>query len=377
MAKRDYYEILGVSKDAAESEIKKAYRKKAMQYHPDRNPDDKDAEEHFKQVNEAYEVLSDSEKKAQYDQFGHAAFENGGGFSGFQGGFGDFGDIFGDIFGDMFGGGGRAYQQNAPRKGADLQYGITIDFKEAVFGTEKEIQINRQETCDLCHGSGAKEGSEVRVCPDCHGTGVVTKVVSTPFGQMQQQTTCPRCSGTGEIIDEACTKCHGKKKILRKQKIKVKVPAGVDNGSTLRMSGEGESGDNGGPSGDLYISIKVRSHPLFKREGSNIILEMPIRFVQAALGDEIEVPTLDGKVKYKIKEGTQTGTVFRFKNKGVPNVRNNKQRGDQLVKVTVEVPKNLTSEQKKHLQEFANSTGEDVNTQNKSFWNKVKDVFEK
>lgn len=358
MAKRDYYEVLGVNKSVDEKELKKAYRKKAMEYHPDRNPDNKEAEEKFKEVNEAYEILSDSEKRAAYDKYGHAAFEQGGmggagGFGGFGGfestGFG-FEDIFGDIFGGAFGGGSRQ-RRNAPTKGEDIRYRMNISFEEAAFGTEKEITITREDECSVCHGTGAKPGTHSSTCPTCHGSGQVNKQVRTPFGAMMSTSTCPTCGGSGEVITEKCEKCHGRKTETKRINKKVRIPAGVDDGSTIRMPNEGHQGTRGGPKGDVYITISVTPHKQFKREGYNVWLDIPLSFVDATLGAEIKVPTLDGEVKYKIPEGTQTGTVFRMRGKGITYL-NSDRRGDQLIRVTIQTPKKLNAKQKAALKEF-------------------------
>ncbi|KXG75862.1 molecular chaperone DnaJ [Thermotalea metallivorans] len=375
MAKRDYYEVLGLDKGADEAAIKKAYRKLAMKYHPDRNPGDKEAEEKFKEINEAYEVLSDANKRARYDQFGHAGVGgNGqGGFEGFSG-FGGFDDIFGDIF-DMFGGGfGSSRRRSGPQKGADLKYEFTITFEEAAFGADKEINITRHENCDKCHGTGAKAGTAKKTCPQCNGTGEIRYAQRTPLGQFVNVKTCDVCHGEGTIIEQSCEKCKGSGKIKRDRKIHIKIPAGVDNGSVIPLRGEGEPGIKGGPAGDLYIVIRVRPHEIFQRDGNDVLCEIPITFVQAALGDELIVPTLDGKVKYKIPEGTQSGTIFRLKGKGIPNIRGYG-RGDHYVKVVVEVPKKLNEKQKELLRKFADEMGEDVHEQRKTFFDKVKDVF--
>lgn len=361
MAKRDYYEVLGVGKSVDEKELKKAYRKKAMEYHPDRNPDSKEAEEKFKEVNEAYEVLSDADKRAAYDRFGHAAFEQGGmgaGGSGFGGGFGGFDgtgfgfdDIFGDIFGSAFGGGSTRQRRNAPQKGGDIRYRMNISFEEAAFGTEKEITITREDECSACHGTGAKAGTGATTCSTCHGAGQVNRQVRTPFGTMMSTTTCPDCGGTGEVIEEKCDKCHGRKTETKRINKKVRIPAGVDDGATIRMPNEGHQGARGGPKGDVYITISVSQHKQFRREGYNVWLDIPISFVDAALGAEIKVPTLDGEVKYKIPEGTQTGTVFRMRGKGITYLNSDK-RGDQLIKVNIQTPKKLNAKQKTALREF-------------------------
>ena len=378
--KRDYYEVLGVEKNADESTIKKAYRGLAKKYHPDMNPGNAEAEVKFKEASEAYAVLSDPERKRQYDQFGHAAFENGGagGFGGFDFNSADFGDIFGDIFGDMFGGGfggaGRSSRKTGPRKGADMRLRMELKFEEAAFGIEREISLQREEECDTCHGSGAKPGTSTTTCPTCNGTGEVRQTTRTPFGNMINVAPCPNCQGAGTIIEHKCETCFGQGRVKKAKKINVKIPAGVDDGATIKMSGEGQLGYKGGPRGDLYIIINVIPHKLFERDGYNVYLEMPITFVQAALGDEVEVPTLDGKVKYKIPEGTQSGTVFRLRGKGIPHLRST-QRGDQLVKVSVEVPKKLSEKQKDLLRDFAKETGTEVNEQSRNFFDKVRDIF--
>lgn len=378
MSKRDYYEILGVSKTASDEEIKKAFRKLARKYHPDVNRDNpKEAEEKFKEINEAYEVLSSPERRSQYDQFGHAAFEGGG--AGPGGGFGAGGGGFNDIFDMFFGqsgfgfgfGGGR---QAGPEKGTDLRYDMEISFEQAAFGVETEVQIPRTEECQTCHGTGAAPGTHPETCPHCQGTGQTQVVQNTPFGRMVNVRTCDRCGGEGKIVHTPCRECGGKGKVRNKRKLKVKIPAGVDNGSRLRMAHEGEAGARGGPPGDLYVYIFVKPHKLFMREGSDVICEVPINFVQAALGDEIEVPTLDGRVKLRIPEGTQSGTIFRLKDKGIPHLRGHG-RGDQHVKVKVLTPQRLNERQRSILQDFAKACGDNVNPEQKSFFKKVKDVF--
>ncbi|SFL32190.1 molecular chaperone DnaJ [Pelosinus propionicus] len=375
MSKRDYYEVLGVNKGASDDEIKKAFRKMARKYHPDVNRDKtKEAEEQFKEVNEAYEVLSNSERRAQYDQFGHAAFDGngGGGFGGFGGGSsGGFNDIFDMFFGGQSGFGGR---QPGPEKGSDLRYDMEITFEQAAFGVEMEIQIPRTEDCQKCSGSGAAPGTHAETCSQCKGTGQIQVAQNTPFGRMVNTRTCDRCRGEGKIVQTPCKECHGQGKTRVKRKIKVKIPAGVDNGSRLRVSHEGEAGMRGGPPGDLYVYIFVKSHKLFTREGSEVICEVPISFVQATLGDEIEVPTLDGKVKLKVTEGTQSGTIFRLREKGIPHLRGNG-RGDQHVRVKVLTPQKLNEKQRELLQEFAKASGENINPEQKNFFKKVKDVF--
>lgn len=373
MSKKDYYEVLGVAKTASDDEIKKAFRKLARKYHPDVNRENpSEAEEKFKEANEAYEVLSNAERRAQYDQFGHAAFEGGGahGGGGF-GGAGGFSDIFDMFFGQSGFGGGR---QSGPERGADLRYDLEITFEQAAFGMETEIQVPRTEDCGVCHGSGAAAGTQAETCSQCRGTGQQQVVQNTPFGRMVNVRPCDRCRGEGKIVKTPCKECHGKGKVRARRKIKIKIPGGVDNGSRLRVAHEGEAGNRGGQPGDLYVYIFVKSHKLFTREGDDVICEVPITIVQAALGDEIEVPTLDGKVQLRIPEGTQTATVFRLKDKGVPHLRGSG-RGDQHVKVKVITPKKLTDKQKELLLEFAKDGGEDTNPEQKSFFKKVKDAF--
>ncbi|TCO80053.1 molecular chaperone DnaJ [Marinisporobacter balticus] len=375
MAKRDYYEVLGVDRGADEQAIKKGYRKMAMKYHPDRNPDNKEAEEKFKEANEAYEVLSDQNKKARYDQFGHAGVDGNsqGGFGGASG-FGGFDDIFGDIF-DMFGGGfsgGR--RKSGPQKGDDLKQEVAITFEEAAFGVEKEISISRHENCSSCNGTGAKPGTNKKTCSKCNGTGEVRYATRTPLGQFVNVKTCDTCNGEGKIIEQPCATCNGTGKAIKNKKMQIKIPAGVDTGSVMSLRGEGEPGEKGGPRGDLYIVIRVKQHEIFKRDGNDVICEVPITFVQAALGDELIIPTLDGQIKYKVSEGTQSGTIFRMKGKGIPNLRGYG-RGDHYVKVVVEIPTRLNEKQKELLKKFADIMGEDVHEQRKSFFDKVKDTF--
>ncbi|MBY6270575.1 MAG: molecular chaperone DnaJ [Bacillaceae bacterium] len=374
MAKRDYYEILGVDRNATKEEIKKAYRRLSKKYHPDLNKEEGAAEK-FKEITEAYEVLSDDEKRRRYDQYGHA--DPSQGFSGFGdedfGGFGGFGG-FEDIFDAFFGGSTRRSGRNAPRKGADLQYTMTITFEEAVFGKETDIEIPREEDCLHCHGTGAKPGTRPDTCPYCHGTGQITSEQATPFGRIVNRRVCYHCNGTGQIIREKCATCHGTGRVKRRKKIHVKIPAGIDDGQQLRVAGQGERGVNGGPPGDLYIVFHVEPHEFFGRRGNDIYCEMPITFVQAALGDEIEVPTLYGKVKIKIPPGTQSHTKFRLRGKGVPNVRGGGV-GDQHVIVKIITPKKLTEKQKQLLREFAEISGETIDEQTKSFFDKVKKAF--
>lgn len=373
MEKRDYYEVLGLEKTASKDEIKKAYRKLSKKYHPDLNKEP-GAEEKFKEIAEAYEVLSDDQKRARYDQFGHQDPNQGfGGFSGFGSteGFGGFEDIFSSFFG----GGSRTRRDpNAPRKGDDLQYRMTISFEEAVFGKEKEIEIPREETCDTCHGTGAKPGTSKETCPYCNGTGQISETVNTPFGQIVNRRTCSHCQGTGQIIKEKCSTCHGSGTVKKRKKIKVNIPAGVDDGQQLRVSGQGEAGVNGGPAGDLYIVFHVRASDKFERDGDDIYLELPITFAQAALGDEIEVPTIYGKVKMKIPAGTQSGDRFRLKDKGVKNVHGYG-NGDQHVIVKIKTPKKLTEKQKELLREFASISGDIPDEQSSSLIDKLKKKF--
>lgn len=379
--KRDYYEVLGVAKGAGDSEVKKAYRKLAKQFHPDMNPGDEAAEHKFKEATEAYEVLSDSEKRAKYDQFGHAAFANGGGggAGGYGGGFGDMGDIFGDIFGDFFGGGGgsRRRNPNAPTKGANLRASMTLNFEEAVFGVDKDMNITVSEVCETCHGNGAKPGTKPETCNVCHGSGQVRYNQQTLFGNVQSVKTCHVCNGSGKMIKEKCPTCHGAGYEKKKKKISVSIPAGIDHGQTIRLKGKGEPGTNGGPRGDVLLTIYVKQHEHLVRDGYDIYYEMPISFVQAALGDELEVPTLDGNVKYDMKAGTQTHTRFRLRGKGVPHLNNERIRGDQYVTVLVDVPKKLNADQQKILRDFADISGDEVNAPNgkKGFFDKMKDSF--
>ena len=382
MSKRDYYEVLGVSKTATQDELKKAYRKLARKYHPDLNKDNEEAAEKFKECNEAYSVLSDDQKRAQYDQFGHAAFENGGmggsgGFGG-AGGFGGFGgsgmeDIFDMFFGGQ-GGRGGSRAKTGPQRGADLRFDLEITFEEAAFGLEKEINLYRDETCDHCHGEGAEPGSKVESCPECNGTGYVRFTQNTMFGQMVNERPCSRCKGEGKIISEPCKECRGKGTVKRNKKLKVKIPAGVDNGSRLRVSGEGEAGAKGGPNGDLYVYLYVKPHKFFERDGTTVLCEVPINIVQATLGADIKVPTLDGQVTMKVPEGTQPSKVLRLKGKGIPSLRGGS-RGDQLVRIKVVVPTKLSDKQKDALRKFADISKDNINPEEKSFMDKVKDFF--
>lgn len=373
MAKQDYYELLGISRSASADDIKKAYRKLARQCHPDANPDDPNAEARFKEISEAYMVLSDPEKRSNYDRFGHAGAD-GQGFGGFEG-FGDFGGL-GDIFEMFFGAGGR--RRSGPEKGSDIRADLELTLKEAAFGLERELKVPRTESCSTCDGSGAAAGTKPATCSTCNGAGQVQYAQNTPFGRIVQTRSCDRCRGTGKMIEKPCPTCRGTGQIRKTRGIKVKVPPGVDNGSRLRVAGEGEAGTRGGPRGDLYVYIHVQSHKVFKREGDDLICEMPISFVQAALGDEVEVPTLEGGAKLKIPEGTQSGTVFRMKGKGVPNVSGHG-RGDQHVVVKLVTPTKLSEKQKTLLKDFARLLGDhqqNLNPQgDKSIFEKVKDAF--
>lgn len=372
MSKRDYYEVLGVSKSASKDEIKKAYRKLSKQYHPDINKAD-DAADKFKEIKEAYEVLSDDQKKAHYDQFGHTDPNQGfGGGGGFDGGFG-FEDIFETFFGGQ-GGGRRRRDPNAPRQGADLQYTMTLGFEEAAFGKETTIEIPVEETCDTCSGTGAKPGTKVETCSQCRGTGQESVEQNTPFGRIVNRRTCSKCNGSGKSIPNKCTTCHGAGRVKKRNTIKVNIPAGVDEGQQLRVAGKGEAGVNGGPAGDLYVVFHVRRHEFFERDGDDVYCEMPITFAQAALGDEVEVPTLHGKVKLKVPAGTQTGTNFRLKGKGIANVRGYGQ-GDQHIKIRVITPTKLSEKQKQLIREFAETSGQAPEEQEDSFFSKVKRVL--
>ena len=364
--KRDYYEVLGVSKGASEDELKKAYRKLAKKYHPDLNPGDKAAEASFKEVNEAYEVLSDKEKRSRYDQFGHAGVDpnfnpNGGGFGGF-GGFTDMGDIdLGDLFGSFFGGGfggGGGSRRNAPQKGETVRAGVTITFEEAAFGCEKEVTVSRTEQCDVCKGTGCAPGTTAEVCPDCHGSGTVRIQRGGGGFSFSTTTSCPKCRGTGKIIHQPCKTCGGGGTVRKQKKLAVTIPAGIDDGQAVSLRGQGGAGRNGGPAGDLLIGVTVKPHPIFRREGTSVYMDQPVSFVQAALGAELEIPTLDGKVKWTLPEGTQPGTTFRLNGKGIPGL-GGRGRGNQYVTVKVQVPTNLNKEQKEALRAFADTMGEE------------------
>lgn len=378
--KRDYYEVLGLSKGASESEIKSAFRKMAMKYHPDRNPDNKDAEEKFKEVNEAYAVLSDPEKKDKYDRFGFAGVDPNSGFGagGFSGA--GFEDIFGDIFGGMFGGGfggfgsSRSRRNNGPMKGQDMQARISITFEEAFFGTKKKIKLNKYVKCSDCNGTGAAAGSSKKTCPVCGGSGQVRNQRQTPFGMMANVTTCDRCGGTGEIIENPCPKCNGQGKIKKDVTIEVTIPAGVDNDSVVSVRGQGGPGTNGGPDGDLFVVVSVKPHKLFTRYGLDLELEIPITFAQAALGADVTIPTMEEKVSYKIPPGTQPGTVFRLRGKGV-KAPNSPRTGDLYVKILLEVPTKLTGEQKKLLQKFEDGATPEMYQKKKTFADTVREIF--
>ncbi len=375
--KRDYYEVLGIQKDASAEDIKRAYRKCAMKYHPDRNPGNKEAEEKFKEAGEAYEVLSDEEKRARYDQYGFAGvdpnFAPGGGGGGY-GGFGDFGDL-GDIFGEFFGGGStrRASQQNAAHRGENVLTRLELSFEEAAFGCEKEVAAQRIENCAACNGTGSADGV-IETCSQCRGTGQVRTVQNFMGMQMQSSTTCPACGGRGKVIKTPCNTCKGKGKVRRTNRVKVKIPAGVDEGQSVRVRGEGCVGSNGGPNGDLLVEIYIRRHPIFERQDRDVLCEVPITFTQAALGAEIEVPTLDGKVKYEIPEGTQTGREFVLRDKGIPEVGNPRRRGDHRFTVVVETPTHLSKEQKELLRQLEGTMEE--TPKRKKFIDNLKDFFD-
>ena len=370
--KRDYYEVLGVDKNASEDEIKRAYKKLARKYHPDMNPGDKEAEEKFKEINEANEVLSDPEKKARYDQFGFAGTDpnyGAGQGGGFGGGF-DFGDL-GDIFGSFFGGGfgGQQQRRNGPQRGESIRVSVSLSFTEAAFGCEKELTVERMEQCATCKGSGCAPGTTPEVCPECHGSGVVQTRRQTPMGVFASSNPCRKCGGTGRIIHQPCPDCHGGGFTRKRKTIKVSIPAGIDHGQTISLRGQGHAGKNGGPAGDLLVTVMVQPHDVFRRDGTAVFCEAPITFTQAVLGAELEIPTIDGKVKYTTPEGTQTGTVFRLKGKGIP-VLNGRGRGDQYVTVTIETPRNLNREQKDALRKFSETLSEGNYEKHRSFFKK-------
>lgn len=371
--KRDYYEVLGLTKGASADDIKRAYRKKAKETHPDLHPGDKEAEARFKEVNEAYEVLSDSDKKARYDQYGHAGVDpNFGAGGGFGGGFdfGDLGDIFGSFFGGGFGGGRRS-NPNAPQRGESIRMSQTLSFEEAAFGCEKAVTVERLETCDVCQGTGCAPGTTPETCDTCHGTGTVQTRRQTPMGVFATTTPCPNCGGKGKIIRQPCKECRGMGAIRRRKTIQASIPAGIDNGQTISIRGQGSAGKNGGPAGDLLITITVRPHELFRREGTSVLCEAPITFAQAVLGAELEIPTIDGNVKYDLPEGTQSGATFRLKGKGIPSI-NGRGRGDQYVTVYIETPRNLNKEQKEALKKFAELMGDESYEEHKGFFGKGK-----
>lgn len=377
--KRDYYDVLGVQKGSSEEEIKKAYRSLAKKYHPDLNPDNKEAEDKFKEATEAFEVLSDADKKSKYDQFGHAgvdpSYGGGGGFTGgFSGGFSDMGDIFDNIFGGIFGGGSRGATANAnsPRRGQDIQTNINISFMDACNGIKQDVKVSRMERCGDCDGSGAASGYSAETCPDCRGIGVVKVAQRTAFGVIPTQKTCPRCNGKGKVINNPCSNCNGSGRNRVQKTINVEIPAGIDNGQVLRVPNQGDSGLNGGPSGNLHVGVTVRPDPVFSRNGFDVHCEIPLTYTQAVLGDEITVPTIDGNVKYSVSEGTQNGTTFRLKNKGIKKLGRT-DRGDQYVKVVVEVPKNLSKKQKELLKSFENSLTDKNYQKRQSFFDKLKD----
>lgn len=380
--KRDYYEVLGVSKGASDDEIKKAYRKLAKKYHPDMNPGDKEAEAKFKEVNEAYSILSDEQKRARYDQFGHAGVDPNYGAGGPGGPFGgfDMGDIdLGDIFGSFFGGGGfggfggGGARRNGPQKGESLRANLTITFEEAAFGCEKELSLNRTEECDECHGSGCQPGTTAETCPDCRGTGVVRVQQRTGGFAFSSTAACTRCRGTGKIIHSPCKSCGGSGSVKKSKRITVTIPAGIDDGQAVSLRGQGNAGKNGGPAGDLIVGVRVKPHPQFRRDGTTVLYEQPVSFFQAAMGAELEIPTIDGKVKYTLPAGTQTGTTFRLRGKGIPELRG-RGRGDQYITIRVQVPTSMNAEQKEALRAFAQAMGEEVPEESglKGFFDKRK-----
>ena len=386
-SKRDYYEVLGVDRGADEAAIKKAYRQLAKKYHPDMNPGDKDAEMKFKEASEAYAVLSDPEKRRQYDQFGHAAFEQGGGGAGgfdFNGA--DMGDIFGDIFGDLFGGGRTRRANNGPMKGANLRAAVNITFEEAVFGCEKQLELNLKDECTTCHGTGAKPGTNPETCQKCGGKGQVVFTQQSLFGMVRNVQTCPDCNGTGKVIKDKCTACHGTGYTTSRKKIAVTIPAGIDDGQSIRIREKGEPGINGGPRGDLLVEVRVARHPIFQRQDMNIFSTAPISFAQAALGGQVRISTVDGDVLYDVKPGTQTDTKVRLKGKGVPSLRNKALRGDHYVTLVVQVPAKLNDEAKEALRKFDAASGNSLNQdlsnapkekpKKKGFMDKLKETFE-
>lgn len=393
-SKRDYYEVLGLGRDADDAAIKKAYRVLAKKYHPDMNPGDAEAEKKFKEASEAYAVLSDPEKRRQYDQFGHAAFEGGaggaGGFGGFDFNGADFSDIFGDIFGDLFGGGGRrgGRSSNGPMKGANIRKSIRITFEEAVFGCEKELEVIIKDPCTSCNGTGAKPGTSPETCPKCGGKGQVVYTSQSFFGTVQNVQTCPNCGGSGKVIKEKCTSCSGTGYTSSKKRIQVSIPAGIDNGQSVRIREKGEPGTNGGPRGDLLVEVNVSRHPIFQRQDMHIFSTVPITFAQAALGGDVRIPTVDGDVLYTVKAGTKTDTKVRLKGKGVPSLRNAQTRGDHYVTLVIQTPEKLSPEAKEALREFDKLAGNSLNQDSgetggksgkgkkKGFMDKMKEAFD-
>lgn len=387
--KRDYYEVLGIGKNATDAEIKSAYRKLAKKYHPDLNPSNKEAEEKFKEVNEANDVLSDPQKRQRYDQFGFAGVDpnyaaaNGGGAGGFGGGFGgvDLGDIFGDIFGGGFGGGFSGFgggsstrTANAPRKGHDIQASVILTFEEAAHGCSKKITINRQDTCPDCGGTGAAKGTSPETCPDCGGRGYVVTQQRTPFGVMQSQQPCSHCGGRGTIIRNPCKTCRGTGKTAARKSLEINIPAGIDDDQNIALRGQGDAGSNGGPAGDVIVHVTVKADPMFERDGYDVTIHVPITFSQAVLGDDVEVPTVDGRIVQHIPEGTQSGTKFRLRGQGIQYL-NGRGRGDQYVIVDVEIPKKVTRAQREALKAFEDSMKEDNYEKRKGFFKKLKDMF--
>ena len=375
--RKDLYEALGLQKGASDEEIKKAYRKLAKKYHPDLNPGDKTAEEKMKEVNAAYEILSDPEKKARYDQFGHAGVDpsyggGGGQYSGFEDF--DLGSIFDSFFGGGMGGG--QTRRSGPRKGESIRASVTLTFEEAAFGCQKQITVNRVETCPDCGGCGAKAGTSAETCPDCHGTGQIKTTQRTILGMMSTSSPCSRCRGTGKIIKDPCPSCRGAGSLRKQRMITVQIPAGIDHGQTISVRGEGNAGQNGGPAGDIFVTVNVTPHEIFKRRGQDVMVELPVTFVQAALGAELEAPSIDGKISYNMPEGTQPDTVFRIRGKGIPNL-NGRGRGDQFIKVKIEIPRNLTREQKDILRQFEETAGDAQFGEKKGFFEKMKDLFNK
>lgn len=369
--KRDYYEVLGIGRDATDNDIKKAYRKLAKQYHPDVNSNDKEAEAKFKEINEAYSVLSDPEKRSNYDRYGHAAFDGSSGFGGFDFGFGGLDDLFESFMGGF---GRSRTKRTGPQRGNDLRYALEITFLEAAFGVTKELSISRLQSCGVCGGTGAKPGTSPETCKHCNGTGQIRYAQATPFGQFVNMRTCDVCKGEGRVIVHPCESCRGKGRVTKNSKISIDIPAGIDEGQTISLRGEGEPGLRGGSSGDLFVTIHIKPHPIFKREGFDVVCDVPISFTQAALGAEIDIPTIDGKMTYTIPEGTQPGTIFKIRGKGIKHLRSSA-RGDQYIRVNIEVPVKLTTKQKDILRQFAEVSGDEGLEQKKGFFEKMKDLF--